>query len=128
MELIALVALPRESDSYLEASSIATDASTVHDKSRVDGMQTKSDSKDLDREWEDIQAPLRARIGGYANEIIRDGWNGGERIHYENAPLFAAEVLIYVRKRFYSKAAKNEVALRAIRHKLELDTPKGPYT
>jgi hypothetical protein len=128
LESIALAALPGESDSDSEASSVATDASAVHDKSRVDGMQTKSDSKDLDREWEDIEAPLRARIGGYADEIIRDGWNGGERIYYENAPLFAAEVLIYVRKRFYSDAAKDEATLRATGHNPELDTPKGPYT
>jgi len=128
MESIALAALRRGSDSDSEASSVATDASTVHDKSQVDGMEANSDSKDLDREWEDIQAPLRARIGGYADEIIRDGWGGGERIQYENAPLFAAEVLIYVRKRFYAEVAKDEAAVRAAGREPESDPPNGLYT
>jgi hypothetical protein len=128
MESIALAALRRGSDSDSEASSVATDASTVHDKSRVDGMEANSDSKDLDREWKDIQAPLRARIGGYADEIIRDGWGGGERIQYENATLFAAEVLIYVRKRFYAEVEKDEAAVRAAGREPESDPPNGPYT
>jgi hypothetical protein len=91
--------------------------------------QSRADSKDLvDREWEDIQAPLRARIGGYADEIIRDGWNGGEKVSSDNGPLFAAEVLIYVRKRFYAEVAKDEAALRATGREPEMDPPNGPYT
>jgi hypothetical protein len=99
------------------------------DERRFQDMQAKSDSKDLvDREWDDIQAPLRARIGGYADEIIRDGWNGGEKVSHESAPLFAAEVLIYVRKRFYAEVAKDEAAVRATGREPELDPPNGPYT
>jgi hypothetical protein len=99
------------------------------DERRFQDLQAKSDSKDLvDREWDDIQAPLRARIGGYADEIIRDGWNGGEKVSHENAPLFAAEVLIYVRKRFYAEVAKDEAAVRATGREPELDPPNGPYT
>ena len=99
------------------------------DERRFQDMQSRSDSKDLaDREWDDMQAPLRARIGGYADEIVRDGWNGGEKVSYETSPLFAAEVLIYVRKRFYAEVAKDEAAIRATGREPELDPPNGPFT
>lgn len=99
------------------------------DERRFQDLQAKTDPKDLvDREWDDIQAPLRARIGGYADEIIRDGWNGGEKVSHETAPLFAAEVLIYIRKRFYAEVAKDEAAVRATGREPEIDPPNGPYT
>ena len=100
-----------------------------YDERRFQDLQAKSDSKDLvDREWDDIQAPLRARIGGYADEIIRDGWNNGEKVSHDTAPLFASEVLIYIRKRFYAEVAKDEAAVRATGREPELDPPNGPYT
>jgi hypothetical protein len=99
------------------------------DERRYQDVEAKGDPKDLvDREWDDIQAPLRSRIGGYADEIIRDGWNGGEKVSPESSPLFAAEVLIYVRKRFYAEVAKDEAAVRATGREPEMDPPSGPYT
>lgn len=99
------------------------------DERKYQDLQAKTDPKDLiDMEWDDIQAPLRARIGGFADEIIRDGWSGGEKVSYESSPLFAAEVLIYVRKRFYAEVAKDEAAIRATGKEPELDPPNGPYT
>jgi hypothetical protein len=96
------------------------------DERRFQDMQAKSDPKDLfDREWDDIQAPLRARIGGYADEIIRDGWNGGGKVSYETSPVFAAEVLMYVRKRFYAEVAKDEAAVRATGREPEMDPTRG---
>ncbi|RDL38233.1 uncharacterized protein BP5553_02573 [Venustampulla echinocandica] len=80
----------------------------------------------VDKEWDDIQAPLRARIGGYADEIIRDGWSGGDKVNYENCPKFAADVLIYVRKRFYAEVAKDEAAIRATGQEPAMDPPNGP--
>ncbi|CZT48873.1 uncharacterized protein RSE6_09639 [Rhynchosporium secalis] len=99
------------------------------DDRRYQDMQISSDSKDLgEREWDDAQAPLRARIGGYADEIVRDGWNGGEKVTFETTPLFAAEVLIYVRKRFCAEVAKDEAAIRATGREPEMDPPHGPFT
>ncbi|KAK0122329.1 hypothetical protein ONS95_010571 [Cadophora gregata] len=99
------------------------------DERRFQDVQSRSVSKDLaEREWDDMQAPLRARIGGYADEILRDGWNGGDKVSYETSPLFAAEVLIYVRKRFYAEVAKDEAAIRATGREPELDPPNGPFT
>jgi hypothetical protein len=82
--------------------------------------------KDLnDREWDDIQAPLRARISGYADEIIK---HGGEKVTKESSPRFAADVLIYVRKRFYAEVAKDDAAARAAGHEPKVDPPNGPFT
>ncbi|KAF4614366.1 hypothetical protein G7Y89_g15371 [Cudoniella acicularis] len=98
------------------------------DERRFQDVQIKPEAKDMvDREWDDIQAPLRARISGYADEIIRDGWNGGDKVNYENCPKFAADVLIYVRKRFYAEVAKDEAAVRATGQEPEMDPPNGPY-
>jgi len=98
------------------------------DERRYQDVQIRPEAKDLiDREWDDIQAPLRARIGGYADEIIRDGWNGGDKVNYDNCPKFAADVLIYIRKRFYAEIAKDEAAVRATGREPEMDPPNGPY-
>ncbi|TVY29786.1 hypothetical protein LHYA1_G002050 [Lachnellula hyalina] len=98
------------------------------DERRYQDVQINPEAKDsLDREWDDIQAPLRVRIGGYADEIIRDGWNGGEKVNYENCPKFAADVLIYVRKRFYAEISKDEAAVRATGREPEIDPLHGPY-
>jgi hypothetical protein len=87
------------------------------------------DAKDsLEREWEDVQVPLRARIGGYADEIIRDGWNEGEKVTNDNSPKFAAEVLIYVRRRFYDEVARDETANRAAGKESKVDPVEGPFT
>lgn len=91
-------------------------------------VQPRPEPKDADREWEDIQAPLRLRIGGYADETIRDAWAGGTKVTKDNCPSFAAEVLMYVRKRFYAEVAKDEAAIRAAGHEPEMDPPGGPYT
>ena len=101
----------------------------IDEQSRYQNVTIPSESKDiLDREWDDVQAPLRARLGGYTDEIIRDGWNDGEKVSKDNCPTFAAEVLIYVRKRFYAEVAKDEAAVRATGREPEMDPPFGPYT
>ena len=99
------------------------------DERRLQEMQIRSDSKDLvDSQWDDLQAPLRARIGGYADEIIHNSWSDGSNVNKENAPRFAADVLVYVRKRFYAEMAKDEAAIRATGRQPERDPVNGPFT
>jgi hypothetical protein len=98
------------------------------DERNYQDVQPRAESKDLDREWEDIQAPLRLRIGGYADETIRDAWAGGNKVTKDNCPAFAAEVLMYIRKRFYAEVAKDEAAVRATGREPEMDPASGPYT
>ena len=101
----------------------------LDDQNRYPSVKTEPDSKDfLDRDWDEVQAPLRARLGGYADEIIRDGWNDGEKVTLDNCSTFAAEVLIYTRKRFYAEVAKDEAAVRATGREPQADPPYGPYT
>lgn len=80
-----------------------------------------------DREWEKFRASIHARIGGFADEFIRDSWQGGAKITKENSPRFAAEVLLYVRKRFYYEVL-NEAATRLTGYEPKRDPPSGSYT
>ncbi|GAO18254.1 hypothetical protein UVI_02037320 [Ustilaginoidea virens] len=50
----------------------------------------------------ETQGPLKAEISAYADEIIRDEWKNGDAVTGKTAPQFAADVLLYVRKRFYA--------------------------
>jgi hypothetical protein len=54
-----------------------------------------------------------AQIGTYADIFIRDSWQGGAKVTKESSPRFAAEVLLHVRKRFYTAVTKNETEARA---------------
>ncbi|KAI1373601.1 hypothetical protein F4677DRAFT_211621 [Hypoxylon crocopeplum] len=82
----------------------------------------------IDKAWDDVQAPLRAQISAYADEIIRDNWRDGRRVDAENSPQFAAEVLLSVRKRFYAEIAKQSAAARAAGREPVEDPPEGPFT
>lgn len=99
------------------------------DEIQLQDTQVKPEFKDaMEREWDDIQAPLRARIGAYADETIHAGWGCGTKVTKESSPRFAADVLIYVRKRFYAEIAKDDAAVRATGREPPSDPPMGPYT
>ncbi|KAG9234579.1 hypothetical protein BJ875DRAFT_461152 [Amylocarpus encephaloides] len=118
----------RENDRLAQTRVVQERFDERRSQNPLAGPDSRNDSRNLvDREWDDVQAPLRARISGYADEIIRDGWNGGGKVNYENSPKFAADVLIYIRKRFYAEIAKDEAALRATGQGPDMDPPNGPY-
>ncbi|PSR91966.1 hypothetical protein BD289DRAFT_202401 [Coniella lustricola] len=81
-----------------------------------------------DADWDEIQAPVRARVAGYADEIIRDGWDNGDKVNRDNCSKFAVEVLTYIRKRFYAEVFKDAAAARAAGRSPISDPPDGPYT
>lgn len=93
---------------------------------------TKLDTRDAtnadDCGWDEAQAPIRARIAGYADEIIRDGWEDGEKVGRDNCAKFAVEALNYIRKRFYAEVAKDAAAARAAGKPPIVDPPQGPFT
>lgn len=78
--------------------------------------------------WDEAQAPVRARIAGYADEIIRDGWDDGEKVGRDNCAKFAVEALTYIRKRFYAEVAKDAAAARAAGKPPIVDPSQGPFT
>lgn len=82
----------------------------------------------IDKAWDDVQAPLRARISVYADELIRDSWSGGSKVNMENSPQFAAEILLCVRKRFYAEIVKDAAAARDAGQEPIQDPPDGPFT
>ncbi|KAI0196240.1 hypothetical protein EV127DRAFT_331171, partial [Xylaria flabelliformis] len=82
----------------------------------------------VDKTWDDAQIPLRARILALADQIIRDVWGNGRKVNKESSPQFAAEVLLYVRERFYAEIEEDDAAARAAGQQPNSDPPNGPYT
>ncbi|KAI8947110.1 hypothetical protein F4801DRAFT_592834 [Xylaria longipes] len=89
---------------------------------------TLESKQQVDKTWDDAQAPLRARISVLADLVIRDGWGNGRKVNKESSPQFAAEVLLYVRRRFYAEIEKEDTAARAAGHQPIPEAPEGPYT
>lgn len=85
-------------------------------------------AESIEREWEETQAIVEERISPYSDKIIRDGWGSGSKVTKETSARFAAEVLMYVRKRFYAEIAKDDAAARIVGHPPLTDPPNGPFT
>jgi hypothetical protein len=77
----------------------------------------------LNREWEEMQKPVREKINNYADEIIRADWRDGDAVNEANCPQFAADVLMHVRKRFFEVLAQEDAMLTARGLPLRLDAP-----
>lgn len=65
-----------------------------------DDIISKPAKEMYDREYEDAQAPLRKRLGEFADDITNGHWGGGKMIDKDNAPIFAIQVLQHVRQRY----------------------------
>ncbi|KAK3330256.1 hypothetical protein B0H66DRAFT_611626 [Apodospora peruviana] len=92
-------------------------------------LATTKEARDLvDKEWEEIQAPVRVKLACYADEIVRDKWEKGKRLSKDTCSKFATDVLIYVRKRFYDEIAREHAAARAAGQSPAEDPPEGPFT
>ncbi|KAJ4394291.1 hypothetical protein N0V93_003508 [Gnomoniopsis smithogilvyi] len=113
-----------------EKESVARAKQDLEEKRSANA--TKSDARDQsnaeDCGWDEAQAPVRARIAGYADEIIRDAWEEGEKVGRDNCAKFAVEALTYIRKRFYTEVAKDAAAARAAGKPPIVDPPQGPFT
>ncbi|KZF23833.1 hypothetical protein L228DRAFT_124952 [Xylona heveae TC161] len=90
--------------------------------------QLKEAKELIDREWEEIQGPIRQRLAQFADEIIKNSWADGRAITKEKSPKFAAEILLHVRKSFYDEIAKEDEAARERGQEPKLDPPEGPPT
>ena len=82
----------------------------------------------IDKDWEDVQGPLRARIAGYADEAVQDNWGAGRKVTRDNCSRFAVNSLLYVRKKFYDQVSKDATAARAAGRMPPVDPPAGPFT
>lgn len=99
-----------------------------NEERRQQEAQLKEAKELLDREWDEVQKPIRDRMASYADEIIREGWRGGDGVTKEKCPKFAADVLVYVRDRFYTDLAKNDALARSAGKAIVEDTPNAPPT
>ncbi|KAJ4295813.1 hypothetical protein N0V88_004515 [Collariella sp. IMI 366227] len=89
---------------------------------------TKEARDRIEKLWEDVQAPLRVQICGYADQVIRDSWGKGKMVTKENCSRFAVEVLLHIRKCFYGEVAREANAAKAAGKKPLGDPPEGPFT
>ncbi|KAK8049109.1 hypothetical protein PG994_010839 [Apiospora phragmitis] len=113
-------------DQRLKAHSTDT---RVKAEDRRDANGAHRESKELvDKDWDDAQAHLRATVSEYADETIKNAWHDGHKVKKDSCPKFAADVLLYVRKRFYAEVAKDAVAARAAGQEPTRDPPEGPFT
>ncbi|KAF2146521.1 uncharacterized protein K452DRAFT_241344 [Aplosporella prunicola CBS 121167] len=82
----------------------------------------------LEREWEEVQRPVRDRLSAYADEIIQRDWNEGRAITKQNAPIFAAELLVALRRRFYLDQTREDQEAMDRGEDIREDPPTGPPT
>lgn len=102
--------LQRASAEQIENERTAHQASLqtrVADRRQQDAS-LKEVKEVLDREWEDAQKPVRDRLSSFAEDFIHKYWADGKTIDYDNSPRFAAELLLFVRQRFYADIAKED--------------------
>ncbi|EER42391.1 conserved hypothetical protein [Histoplasma capsulatum H143] len=95
---------------------------------RQQDAQFKEAKEQLDREWDEAQKPIRDRMALYADEIIREGWRGGDAVTKEKSAKFAADVLIYVKDKFYRDLAQEDAKARNAGKPIPEDPPGAPPT
>ncbi|KAK8095413.1 hypothetical protein PG999_013435 [Apiospora kogelbergensis] len=117
----------RSSQDHKLAASLRDARVKAEDRCEANG--THHELKELaDKDWDDAQAPLRAKISEYADETIKDAWRNGHKVEKDSCPKFAADVLLYVRKRFYAEVAKDMAAARIAGREPPCDAPDEPFT
>ncbi|OAX80779.1 hypothetical protein ACJ72_04881 [Emergomyces africanus] len=95
---------------------------------RQQDAQFKEAKEQLDREWDEAQKPIRDRMASYADEIIREGWRGGDAVTKDKSAKFAADVLIYVKDKFYRELAQEDALARNTGKPIPEDPPGAPPT
>ena len=88
----------------------------------------KEAKENLDREWDEVQKPVREKVNIYADEIIQNQWRGGAAVTKDLCPKFAADVLTYVRERFYYVQQQEDAALLAAGRQPRPDPPNAAPT
>ena len=95
---------------------------------RQQEAQLKETKETFDREWDNVQTPVRNRISALANERVEQSWAGGKSISKDTCPKFAADVLLYVRQRYYEDIAREDEDATAVGASIKTDPPNGPPT
>lgn len=77
---------------------------------RLQEAQLRETRENSDREWDSIQIPIRTHITRLAEERIETKWASGKSVTKDNCPKFAADVLLYVRQKFYEEIGQEDEA------------------
>ncbi|TWU75441.1 hypothetical protein ED733_004388 [Metarhizium rileyi] len=115
----------KEEKSQSNIKSTARTIATTHPPGPPPGPL--AGAKVTDADWNQAQGSLRGEISKFADEIIQKRWKGtlGQKLTKKNAPQFAADVLLYVRKKFYTQIAKHA---KADKVGLVSEPPEGPWS
>lgn len=98
------------------------------DERRQQDAQTKDAKEVHDKEWDAAQAPIRDGLASYADELIKRDWAGGNRVTKDTCSKFAAEVLLYTRRRFYEDQAMELNTAPTAGQNVESGSPDTPPT
>lgn len=90
---------------------------------RQQEAQLQAAKENMDRQWEAMQQPLREKLKRYADEIIQVQWSSGASITRDNCAQFAADVITYVRRRFYQLQEYEDQLIRATGQPMRHDVP-----
>lgn len=93
-----------------------------HKHRRLQEAQIKETRDNLDREWESIQMPIRTQLMRLAEERIETHWAGGKSVTKDNCPQFAADVLLYVRGKFYDEVSQEDGTIGTISETTKSDS------
>lgn len=86
---------------HQKATQLAALQSAIPSAGDNDVLASMRPAKEVyDKEYEKAQDSLRRRLGEYADETIQASWQGGQILNRDNAPSFAIQVILHVRKRY----------------------------
>lgn len=74
------------------------------------------------------QGPVRAKLGRFAEEVIRDSWQGGAAVTKDNLATFAADVLLQTRAKYLEDAKPDRPFLTLENMKYVMDQNIRPFT
>lgn len=98
---------------------------------RFQDVNSKEAKEAMDREWDDLQRPIRDKLSAIADNFINQDWDRGSALTHENSPKFAADLLTFVRRRYYEAeahaVAPGSTDSTASRPRLVLDNMKWVY-
>jgi hypothetical protein len=82
----------------------------------------------VDRQWDDQQGPVRAKLAELADKIIDENWNEGRKLNKDSCLRFAAQVLAAIRADFYTYAGTLEATAKSLGRQLPDEPLDGPWT
>lgn len=126
-----LAQLPAAQQAEANHVAHAITLSTKPADRRFQDVNSKEAKEAMDREWDDLQRPIRDKLSAIADNFINQDWDRGSALTLESSPKFAADLLTFVRRKFYEAeahgVAPGSTDSAAIKPRLVLDNMKWVY-